>query len=459
MGTAPEIVVARQEGPSAPVAMPRRGAAGRSAEVGPSITDASIDIDMASTRMQWAALGVPALLRLVQTIVLARLAGPEVLGVMWGALVVVNTLPRLIDLGLPHAAGYFLRRDPGMRAAIVRLAIASGAVGGMLSLPILFTATLYPFADAEVNALIARLLPLLCVYVGAQLARDLSLAALVALERVKAYFAATVLPVALGPLGLLAIQLSWEDAPVWLYTTVIVSAELLGCTIALYSIAGRSLGGVPLSSPLYTDVFKFGLRAFPAGAAKIVSMRADRIILAALLPPSAYAVYALSLSFRDAMLLPSNSYGMVLLNKLTKQILAAEPVGATVRRAMLLSSVVVCVPLVSFTLLGPALVPWVLGPEFADAVPIMSTILWSAWLIALSGVLWTWMMAAGRPGHMSVVTIASSVLTVGLVVPFTASTGIAGAALAVVLATAGGLALSALATWHVVRRSPQHSGG
>jgi O-antigen/teichoic acid export membrane protein len=91
---------------------------------------------------------------------------------------------------------------------------------------------------------------------------------------------------------------------------------------------------------------------------------------------------------------------------------------------------------------------------FAGAVPIMAVIMWSALFISLSGVFWTWLMAAGRPGRMSAVTTVSSATTVALVIPFAAWQGIAGAAAAVVLSTATGLALSALATRSLSTNAP-----
>lgn len=409
---------------------------------------------MARTRLQWAAFAIPPLLRLLQTTVLARFVGPHVLGVLFAALVVVNTLPRLIDLGLPHAAGYFLRRDAGLRPMILLLSLGTGVVGGVVALLIFFGATLFPFADSGTNVLIESLLPLFCVYIAAQLARDVSLAALVALEKVPAYFAATVLPVVIGPLGLIALRVWWVNAPPSAYAIVLVGAEMLGCLCAVAGLAGGAPLGTNLPWHVVPAVLKFGLRAFPGGAAKIVAMRADRIILSALLPPSAYALYAVSLSFRDATLLPANAYGLVLLNRLTERILAAEPVDVLVRQALLVNCATVCLPLGAFTLFGRQAVPALLGLGFAGAVPIMAVIIWSALFISLSGVFWTWLMAAGRPGRMSAVTTVSSATTVALVIPFAAWQGITGAAAAVVLSTATGLVLAALATRSLSTSAP-----
>jgi O-antigen/teichoic acid export membrane protein len=407
------------------------------------------------TRLQWVAFAVPPLLRLLQTTVLARFVGPHVLGVLFAALVVVNTLPRLIDVGLPHAAGYFLRRDAGLRPMILLLSLGSGVVGGVIALVVFFFgARLFPFADQETNVLFESLLPLFCVYVAAQLARDVSLAALVALEKVPTYFAAAVVPVVIGPLGLIALGVVWGDAPASAYAVVLVGAEMLGCLFAVGGLAG--LAPICARQPwqLIPNVLRFGLRAFPGGAAKIVAIRADRIILSALLPPSAYALYALSLSFRDAALLPGNAYGLVLLNTLTERILKSERVGPLLRQALLFNGGVVCIPLLGFTLFGPKAVPALLGPGFAGAVPTMAVIIWSALFLGLSGVFWTWLMAAGYPGRVSAVTIASSVATLALVIPFSAWRGIQGAAAAVVLATAAGLVLASFATRNLSTTAP-----
>src|SRR5262249_28816896 len=160
------------------------------------------------------------------------------------------------------------------------------------------------------------------------------------------------------------------------------------------------------------------------------------------------------LSFRDATLLPGNAYGLVLLNTLTRRILDAQPVGQVVRQALLLNALFVCIPLVAFSAVGPAAVPALLGAGFAGAVPVMSAIMWSALSIGLSGVFWTWLMAAGRPGRVSVVTFVSSGLTIALVVPLAAYEGLIGAATAVGLATAGGLVLAVLAVRPIGRAPP-----
>jgi O-antigen/teichoic acid export membrane protein len=406
---------------------------------------------MTKKKSQWVVFALPSVLRLVQTTVLARLVGPHVLGVMFAALVLVNTLPRFLDLGLPHATGYFLRRNAAVRPLILLLSLGVSVVGGILSVVVLLVASRFPFADADTNELLHSLLPLFGVYVGAQLARDVSLAALVALERVRMYFAATVLPVVTGPLGLLAVGMTSPNAGPAVYLFALVGAELLGSACAIAGVVTRAPFRPPVSWELAPKILRFGVRAFPAGVSKTIAVRGDRIILSALLPPSAYALYALSLSFRDATLLPGNAYGLVLLNTLTRRILAAQPVARVVRQALLLNAAAVCIPLITFSAVGPTAVPALLGPGFAGAVPVMSTIMWSALFIGLSGVFWTWLMAAGRPGRVSAVTFVSSGLTIALVIPFAAYKGLVGAAAAVGLAAAGGLVLAVLAVRSIAR--------
>jgi O-antigen/teichoic acid export membrane protein len=361
---------------------------------------------------------------------------------------VPGLLPRLLDLGLPHAAAYFLRRHAERRRLMLRMSLASAAGGAAISLLVLFGVTQFPFAEAEINDVTATLLPLLCLYVGLQLARDVSLASLVALERVRLWFAATMIPVVVGPIALLTLKVWRPDAPAPAYAAVLVVCEILGCVFATSALArGKSGPPVPHQAG---DVMRFGLRAFPHGAAKLLAARADRLILSSLLPAPAYALYALSLSFRDASLLPGNAYGLTFMNKLTSRIVAGGSVRAVVIRGFMICGGLVLVPLAGFTLLGPFVVPWVLGPAYAGAVPIMSVIIWSALFSALSGVLWIWMLASGRPGLMSVITIVCSLISIALVTVFAFRNGIHGAAIAVVVAAASTFVLAA-ALWYRLR--------
>jgi O-antigen/teichoic acid export membrane protein len=95
-------------------------------------------------------------------------------------------------------------------------------------------------------------------------------------------------------------------------------------------------------------------------------------------------------------------------------------------------------------------VPLLLGEAFREAVHVMATIMWSALFMALSGVFWTWLIAAGRPGSMSISTIVASIATVVLVIPMAQWKGLSGAALAVVIASALGLATAgAMAARHL----------
>jgi O-antigen/teichoic acid export membrane protein len=406
-------------------------------------------------KLQVAAFALPPLLRLVQTVVLARIGGPFALGVVFASLLIPNTAPRLLDLGLPHAAGYFLRRDPACRKLLLRVALGSALAGGTISMLVLFCATLFPFSDVRVNVVLTALAPLLAAYIGMQLARDIALAGLIALERTKTYAIAAVLPVLMGPLGLLTVHfLAGEQHPEML-TAIVVLAEISGCLLAVIGLAWKAPSDAAHSPTRVSEILRFGLRAFTGGAAKVLAIRADRILLATLLPPAGYALYTVSLSFRDASLLPGNAVGLALMNVLTQRILknprSAWPV---VREALWVNFGIVFCVLVGFSVLGPYLVPKLLGEPFRAAVPIMSLIVWSALFVALAGVFWTWFIAAGRPGMMSVCTIIASLATIALVVPLAHWRGIQGAAAGVVAGTfLGFVATVVMALRHLPFRS------
>lgn len=392
---------------------------------------------------------LPPIFRLGQTTLLARIAGPELMGIVLATMILPATLPRLLDVGMPHAAGYHLRRDRRSIGLIWSVGARVIAAAALLTIGIVLLLPYIPFGDERVGHLLQLLAIPVFIFIIAQLARDVALAQLVALEHEGIYFVASVFPVLSGLAGLLLMTYWSITITPERVLLLLMGTEVAGAVIALGAIAAAAAAESERfsSSRGSRELLGYGIRAYPGGAAKILLTRADRIILATVLPAHLYAIYALSLSFRDAALLPTNAIGLVLLNKFTALHKAAASIWPTVRLGLAVALSLTGSIFLLFALVGPWAVPTLLGVGFGEAVPFMTTAVASSIFLALSGVFWTLFLSIGRPGLMSYANILSAASGILLIAPAAVLWGIWGAVAGVLVSSFATFLVSAHIAW------------
>jgi O-antigen/teichoic acid export membrane protein len=209
--------------------------------------------------------------------------------------------------------------------------------------------------------------------------------------------------------------------------------------LAMFVASTRASGLGRLDLPLLVESARFGLRAWLGSLARFLNFRADQWILAYLAPVSYLGLYAVSVNFSEVLLYVPNAAGTAL----TPSIAAArgeEQLAATLRAFRILT-VLSAIGVAIAAVVGPILIPLILGAQFHGAIGPFELLLPGAFgWIALTTSNHA-LLAAGRPGASSigigVALVTGLVLDLALIPPFQAN---GAAAAATVAFFAGGLA-------------------
>lgn len=289
------------------------------------------------------------------------------LGLLLAAIGLVTPLARLLDLGLPNAAVFFLRKNrwgvmgyakTGALALAVALAVVAVAHG--LATPHLFEPDIAAFLSAQTGLLLAiiALEYVILFATSAALARSI-------------YSGVAVLTCA-GPIFVLG--------QLWLFATetrgaadaLVLYAQAAGIT-ALIGLG--LLGWLGRRDPTVTDpatprqIAGYATSAYGSGTLKVLSQRADRMMMIAFLAPSVYALYAIALTVRDALLLPGNAFAAYIRNRFT------DAQGAPLRlyaAACLAAFGVLLAAALVFNQLAGWFLALFLAPGFDAALPVLS---------------------------------------------------------------------------------------
>lgn len=361
-------------------------------------------------RLLWAGEIARLVLGFAVLALLARTARTEALGTYLAMTSVALLAPRLLDLGLPHAFGYFMRIDPGgLRPAAATLA-RHVALAVPAALALSYALRLFPFANAEVTALVESKWLELGVLMLSELAVLLGLAVFIPTARFGAYVATIITP----PLLFLLAIAAWpERGPeASQLVDLLLVTSLLGCAVMAWSLVravANSNGGVfPVA-----QAYRYGLHTYGSAVAKIAAQRFDRLFLAGVLGASGYAQYSLAISLRDMATFPGNLYATTLRNRQIDLVATHRDLGAA--RQLLLRVSCVWSALAGGAALmllpaWPAIVAWCFGPGFDMAASFARIVAFSCAPLAVMGYAWNHLYAMNRPGHVTVLTCGSLAL-------------------------------------------------
>ena len=364
----------------------------------------------------WAGEVARLLLGFSTLALLARSAGAEVLGTYLSVIAVLLLLPRLLDCGLPHALGYFLRVNPkGLRAGSLLIA-RHIALATPMAILLAYGLRYFPFANESATALVQEHWLILTLLILSELALLLGLASFIPTARFKAYLGTIVLP----PLLFFAVLVYWlrtspgtAPEPAQLLGLLLV-ASLTGVALMTAGLTRAGLQGAQSPFPV-RSAYHFGFRSHGAAVAKIAAQRFDRLFLAAVLGAAGYAQYSLAISVRDMATFPANLYAMTLRNRQIDLIVRHQDLTAArsvLRRvsftwlALALTGALVLFPL------WPIIVRLAFGPAYAATSQFVQIVAFSCAPLAIMGFAWNHLFALNLPGRVTVLTSVSLAMAI-----------------------------------------------
>jgi O-antigen/teichoic acid export membrane protein len=388
---------------------------------------------------------------------LAREVTADVLGTYLSLTSVALIAPRLLDLGLPHALGYFLRVEPrGLRSCALMLA-RHVALAAPVALCIAYGLRFFPFANDSVTQLTQDHWLRLALFILSELAILLGLSSFIPTGRFRAHLLTTLLPPLLfigcvlrrpGP-SLSAGQL----------LDLLLIASLAGSLAMMLALALASRGPARLQFPV-AQAYGYGARTYGSAVSKIAAQRFDRLFLVTVLGASGYAQYSLAISIRDMAIFPANLHAMTLRNRQIDLVARGDDLPSARKILLRVSAIWLAlgvVGAVAMYALWPPLVRLVFGTAFPQTADFLRIVAFSCAPMAIMGFAWNHLYAMKLPGCVTVITCASLLLAIPTFLVFIEWRGATtGVAIAVVVwsALTAGVSLA----WALASRVPVSKG-
>jgi len=372
----------------------------------------------------------------VASLVVARLAGPAVLG----EYALLRVLPWLtgvvVSIGLPVASSYFLAgerdRDPQLRATLSAMALLASVLGATVWLVASPLMHRWLFAGVP-----AGLLTVMAATVATQLLTvwakaccqgraDMFGSNLVIVTEELWFLPAYAAVLLLGGRGIVAVG------------AAMIAGGVLATATALGRLAytGYGLGRGSPSVAKAKPIVAYGARAQLGNLLWLVNLRLDFLVLAALAGPAVLGVYAVASKFAELMRLPATAVNYVLYPRFAR--LGPAQAGREASRLLprALGLTVVATPLVA----GAAVValPLLYGEQFRSAIVPACVLLVGLAVEGAAAVSSAFLWGIGRPGANSWAMGIGVLITVALdflLIPRHGALGAAIASSAAYLAT------------------------
>ncbi|MGZ4783812.1 MAG: oligosaccharide flippase family protein [Oryzihumus sp.] len=396
------------------------------------------------------AQSMALVLAAVASLVVARVAGPAVLGA-WTLLRILPWLTAVIvSSGLPVATAYALSgpqgHDPRTRGTLGMLLLLGTGAASVVWLAL--TPALHSLLLSSVPI---HLLVLMVVAVGTQLwtawakaccqgVADVPGANLIIVSEELGFLPAFVVAVVAGLPNSYAMVVG------------LIAAGACSTSIALLRLRRnrfqRDWG--PPSAAVARTVLTYGARAQLGNLLWLVNLRLDVLMLGALAGPATLGVYAVASKSAELMRLPANATNYVLYPRFTRM----EPLAAAVEVRTLLPRAcgltVLATPVVAAV--SVVALPLLFGPDFRSAVGPACVLLLGLSVEGAAAVSSAYLCGRGRPGSNSLGMGLGVTVTLVLDLALIPRYGAMGAAAA---SSAAYLATTFLLTVLTLR----HSGG
>lgn len=372
-------------------------------------------------------------LGLVTIVILERLLGAAVLGSYLAVTVLAQLMARVLDLGLPHSVGYFLRIEPlGLHTCLwifLRHSVLVVPVAALFAWGLIY----FPFEDPASQAIAAQVGWAAALLALCEMIITLVKAALIPRRQYFGHVAINLAP------PLIFQALLWQDilsigADAMTGQSLVINLGLATGAVAVMSglllwQSSRGLARVPLSTK---EIYGYASRTYAAALIKLFSQRFDRLLLTTLVGGSAYAYYSVAVSLRDMMVNPVQSYTQALRNGQI-DLVAKERRLDKARRLLLRTSLLWIA--IGTGLAGVAWPIWpiavaiVFSPDFAPVAGFGQVLAFTCGPLVASSLAWNHLYALRRPGRVLFLTLGSLILSIPVFVGFISilDTGIAAA--------------------------------
>jgi O-antigen/teichoic acid export membrane protein len=383
----------------------------------------------------------------VSTVLVARMSGPAGVGLLALLRVLPGMLGVVVSGGLPTGVAYFLARPQaqGLRATIVTMGLAAGALGSILwvvaapGIQSLFFSDLSVVLVAAVGLMVLTQLVVATGKGCCQGTGDLPGSnQVIMLEEL------TFLP---------AYSLLWALS---MRGASLIIGALLVADVATGLVAWRRLArrgyfheAGATSFPVMREVWWYGTRGEIGAFLSLVNLRLDFALLDVFAGTAVVGMYAVASKFAELVRLAPLAITYVLYPRFARE---GEPVAsADARRLLRPATALTLATAIPLAAAAPVVLPVLYGQGFSDAVFLSQLLLVGLALEGAASVVTAYLYGTGHPGLNSLAMGVGVVLTVvldALLIPRWGATGAAIASTAAYLVTTAAL----LATFKVVTR-------
>jgi O-antigen/teichoic acid export membrane protein len=212
---------------------------------------------------------------------------------------------------------------------------------------------------------------------------------------------------------------------------VSLSATVLGQTLLAYLLCGRErLTGGSASRVLARPLTRYGMSHLASSIPRAITDRLDLLVLSLTVAPAALGLYAVANSLTTLAAPVVGSLGSVLFPRIASRTLSAESGRRLQRRALWMAAALAVGLVLPLVLAAPWLVPFVFGPPFRDAVPLVALLAPAGMFLALGRVCGDLLRGHGQPLAVARAQMVSAVTMVVLLSVLVPRYGVTGAALA-----------------------------
>lgn len=338
-------------------------------------------------------------MRLVRNILLARLLGPADRGLF----ALLNTLPDLIAAvtsgGLNTAVGYQAAKQRPMGILITQVLVYGSLLAGLLTLACVLLLTAF---GAEIN-LVTQLglwIWLLIPVVPISVLRSSLLTLHNADGRVNTYNLLRLLESAMPLFLLLALYFIWPEE---IFNAALFSwvGGLLAVTACGWFVLKRNHNFKLRWQPKdQKEILKYSARSHPDILFQQVLLRADYLIIGALLPASALGHYAMASAAAELLLIVPEAVTTPLMKRLLQQ---DEKTEKLTPFALRVTATVMLFACLSMALIGEWLIVTLFGIEYAPAYPALVALLPGLFALCYASILRLDLLGKDRPGTLSII--------------------------------------------------------
>ncbi len=388
---------------------------------------------------------------LITGILVARFLGPEGRGELAAVVVWVSMIAYLGNLGLPAANAYAAARDPGR----IRTLMGNGVIAVLVQWPLLVVVGLLALqyalgAYTEQTQQLA--IVYLCLYLPLNL---LTLYANAAQQGLGQYSAFNAVRLCVPVSYLLGISiLVWADC----FTVAgVLAANLFSNLATLVLVLGLLLPRIRTAvkrpwidlTALKRDI-RYGFSAHIGMLQPFTGLQLDVLLLTLLLPVHDLGLYMAALAGAALIRAQGLALGMVAMPEIARRKERAGQLRAVARYASVAALVGGATALVLVIWAKP-LVTLVYGDAFSDAADVLQLLALGALAASINRILADSLRGMGRPFSATAAELVSLAVGVPAILVLAPSGGAEGAALAVALASAGALAITAWSLFRLCR--------